>query len=354
MKRLVVVAAAVLAVNLAVAGSAQAAAIIVLPSGNVALGVNDTGELNVLHLEVTPPYPSIGGAFGSVDATGLRALFANSPEGLEFTAPGCLCEGWGVAIASLGLSGYRNRFAGDANVSLLSFTSTASSAVSVVHVVDPSSGSPVLEVTHSYTPSSSPYLYRADVTIKNLTAGSLGSGPTDLRYRRVMDWDMEPTPFDEFVTLQGWPAANLFRTSNDGFQSADPLSDIGGFGGCPTNANFVKCGPDDHGALFDFAFPALGAGEERTFQIFYGAAPSEATAMAALATVGAEVFSFGFPNIPPIGGGPAVAIFAFAGVGGVPVGPSVPEPSTFALMGSGIVGLVAVRFHKRRRLGVPC
>jgi hypothetical protein len=353
-KRVVLAGAVVLAANFLLVGAAHAAAIIVHPSGFVALGVNDTGELNVRHDEVTPPYPSTGGSFPSVDGTGVRALFANAPEGLEFTFPGCLCEGWGVAIASLGITGYRNRAAGHANVSLVSFASTASTATSVVQII--ASGSPVLEVTHHYRPSASPYLFQVDVKIKNISGGPLGSGPTDLRYRRVMDWDMEPTAFNEFVTIQGWPATNLFRTTNDGFRSADPLSTPGPVfvPVCPVNANFTKCGPGDHGALFDFAFPALGAGEERTFRIFYGAAPDEAAALAALAAVGAEVYSLGFPNIAPIGRGPVVAIFGFAGVGGRPVGPAVPEPSTFALMGSGLVGLVAVRWQRRRRPSLAC
>ncbi|GAB1388097.1 hypothetical protein MASR1M6_02780 [Rubrivivax sp.] len=62
------------------------------------------------------------------------------------------------------------------------------------------------------------------MTIKNLTTTDIAAG--DLRYRRVMDWDISPTEFNEYVTIQGVPAAlgiangsNVYRTDNNGFNS---------------------------------------------------------------------------------------------------------------------------------------
>jgi hypothetical protein len=173
----------------------------------------------------------------------------------------------------------------------------------------------VLRVTHFYHPSSTPNLYQADVTIENIS-----ESPVDLRYRRVMDWDIEPTPFNEFVTINGGTAADLEFTSDNGFATANPLGGRGSLS-CPANTDFVDCGPDDHGALFDFNFGTVAPGATKDFRIFYGAAASEAEANAALAAVGAEAFSFGQPSTinGPTLETPNTFIFAFAGIGGAPV-----------------------------------
>lgn len=353
----------------ALLSEANAAAII--DNGTVALGVQDTGALNVSHSTVTPSFPSSGGAYSSVNGTGVRGLFANGPEGYESTFPGCTCEGWGVAVASLGITGYDGN--GFSNITVMSFTSTATTANSVVTIA--SGGAPVLRVTHDFKPSASTYLYQVDVTIENISGGDLGSGATDLRYTRLMDWDTEPTPFNEFVTLQGWPATNLLNSSDDGFETANPLLATSSISACaPEGGNFTDCGPADHGARFDFGFDALLGVDnpatpdvdesKRTFTIFYGAAPSEAAADIARATVGAEVYSYGQCNTAgsalctggPRTGTPITYIFAFAGVGGTAPPPpdgggggTVPEPHGLLLLGVGLLGIVWSR--KRSRHG---
>jgi type IV pilus assembly protein PilY1 len=245
-----------------------------------------------------------------------------------------LCEGWGVA--GDGVAGYANVASGTANLTLDSFASTATTATSAVHLTS----KPGLTVMHEYAPAAGSPLntFEATVTISNTTGATI----TDIRYRRVMDWDVPYTEFTEAVTIQGWPATALLHTSDDGFESANPLSSFSPIA-CPVDANFTDCAPSvDHGALFDFSFGDLAAGESQTFSVFYGAALSETSALAALAAVGAEVYSLGQSDLSggdPVAGTPATYFFGFAGVGGTPI----PEPSLLLL-----VPMVA--YGVRRRL----
>src|SRR5262249_2407941 len=223
----------------------------------------------------------------------------------------CLCEGWGAADATSGVTGFANVSTdGVVGMKRVSFTHTASTAVSVVNIQD------TLEVTQDYHPApQTPNLYQVTATIKNLTNHQRG----DIRYRRVMDWAIVPRAFDEFVTIQGSKTASeLQYDSDNGFETANPLgprTDLGNTG------DFIDAGPADHGALFDFAFGALAAGDSKTFNIYYGGAATEVDALNAINAVGAEVFSLGEPSTPdgPTLGTPNTFVFAFGGVGGTPI-----------------------------------
>ena len=266
----------------------------------IQLGINPEG-----HLNLNGGAPSLGG----VTAVGLRYL----PTKAEATAPGCLCEGWGAADATTGTTGYADVFEdGVKNLSLVSFSSTDDTATSVVDIKN-GTGDPVMRVTHDYHPSITPNLYDAEVTIQNTS-----SAPVSPRYRRVMDWDIEPTAFSEYVTIQGRNATALLYSNDNGFQTANPL-------GARTPIAFegdaIDNGPLDHGALFDFGFPTLAPGAKLTFDIFYGAAGTETGALTAIHDVDAEVYSLGQPSTPdgPTLGTPNTFVFAFKGVGGSPV-----------------------------------
>lgn len=278
----------------------------IIGNGVIQLGVNSTAQLNV-------PGGTLSSGRAPTYTVGLRYLPTNAAS----TEPGCECEGWGVGDAVTGVAGYANNSSdgGAQNLSLVSFTHDATSATSVVIAAGK------FQVTHEYKPSPATLnLYEVNVTIENISAANV-----DVRYRRVMDWDISPTEFAEFVTLKRGTAAtsgDLYRTDNNGFNSANPFS-FWGFG--LTNVDFVDAGPSDHGALFDFNFGVLQPGQKRTFKTYYGAAGSEAGALAALGAVGAEAYSLGQPSSPggPDLGEPNTFIFAFGGIGGTPIEPPV-------------------------------
>ncbi|MFN3370366.1 MAG: PEPxxWA-CTERM sorting domain-containing protein [Sphingomonadaceae bacterium] len=96
----------------------------------------------------------------------------------------------------------------------MSFTSTASTATSVVKAGG------VFEITHAFQPSVSPDLYEVTVTIRNIS----GAAVANTLYRCTMDRDIEPTAFNEYVTIGGTAtAANVIAAVNNGFCSVDPL-----------------------------------------------------------------------------------------------------------------------------------
>jgi subtilisin family serine protease len=265
----------------------------VITAGNVGLGVNQWGSLD---LSGQPPSRS-----GTTEY-GLRYL----PNGDELLGPGCPCDGWGVADPGVGVAGYADEAVGVEGLEAGGFTHSRSSATA-----DVLAGS-TFEVIHAYAPAPGrPDLFRDHVTITNVS----GSPVQEALYRRVADWDMEPTAFDEFVTVQYSPGATkLVSTSNDGFASPNPLlpeSTLGATG------RFFRFGPLDQGAQFNFNLGPLAPDESVSFDEYIGAAANQTAAYKDLKAIGAQAYSLGEPNVPSLGlGAPNTAILAFVGIGG--------------------------------------
>lgn len=258
--------------------SRAASAGAIISSGTVMLGINPEGHL------IVPGQVLSSGREGTVDV-GLRYLDVGGVQ-WESLATGCQCEGWGVADAATGVEGHAARdWDGVRNVSVVRFESDSVSgmALSVVRVGD------VFEVSHAFRPVGD-HLYEIAVTITNIGATPVA----DLRYTRGMDWDVPPNTFTEYVTIQGTAhSATVLHASDDSFASVDPLTR---YSQVWFTGDAIDQGPGDHGAHFDFGFGALAPGASHRFRLFYGAAPDEDAALAALDQVSAEVYSFGQSN----------------------------------------------------------
>lgn len=252
----------------------------VINNGIVQLGVHPTGYLNIECPAISRSSGTNGGSL-----VGLRYMPTNG----DAASPGTPCEGWGVASADLGATGNTSRCYGNANVVPVSFTYTPSTAVSVVDVAN------TFRVTHAFNPvAATPYLYRVDVSITNIGDKAI----RDLRYTRGIDYDVPPNTFSEYITLAG-SSSFVAAWNNNGFNTFNPLAPNTG-----TVGPFTDLGPGDQGAHIDFKFGALAVGATRSFVTYYGAAPTEPSALGALAAVGASVYSLGQANWDGINGNP--------------------------------------------------
>ena len=266
---------------------------VAVSNGTIRLGIN--------------PQAHIDAIVGDGEWLGLEHV----PTGAEGLINGCWCEGWGVADRAAGLSGFAS--VGNGGVShaltVTDFTVTTETADSTVEIGDR------LRVRHLYRPSPRPELYEVDLTVENI-----GAAAADVVYRRAMDWDVPPTEFDEFVTVHGAHPRLLDATDN-GFNNVDPLLPLYDLG---ARGAFADVGPDDRGAAFDFSLGTLAPGERTTLTMFYGAASSEAAALAALDAVGADLYSLGQSNTPdgPTLGTPTTFMFGVAD-GAVASGPVI-------------------------------
>jgi hypothetical protein len=306
MRRLITLA---LAGTLAVLGLASSAAAATITNGTVTLGVNPSGSINDR-------------------ATEVGLLFNGT--GNDGTFPGCPCEGWGAGAGGpTQFQAAANEDAGNVGFQPGAFTFTGATARSVVDILR--GDTPALRLTQDFHPSpTTPNLYEITTTLENISDGPL----TDVRYERVMDWDIEPTAEQEFVTINrgSSPPDALIYSDDSGFADGLPFEAPDPIDPAAVNASYVKKGPGDQGARFRFSFGTLAAGEQKQFFLYYGAAGDEADANAAVSAAALEMFSYGQPSQPDgpdadtlpdptPGGTPNTFIWGFRAVGGSAVIP---------------------------------
>lgn len=276
-----------------VAATLDAPTFAAVSNGTLRLGINPEGHLDTI--------------VGDGEWLGLEYV----PTGAEGLINGCWCEGWGVADRATGVAGYASVANGGVShaMTVTAFAVTGETADSTVEIGDR------LRVRHVYHPSARPELYEVDLTVENI-----GSAPADVVYRRAMDWDVPPTEFDEFVTIQG-SHPRLLDASDNGFNNVNPLLPLYDLG---ARGTFEDVGPDDRGGAFDFALGTLVPGESTTLTMFYGAASGEADALEALEAVDAELYSLGQSNTPdgPTLGTPTTFMFGVTD-GAVATGPVI-------------------------------
>ncbi|WP_405931849.1 hypothetical protein [Streptomyces sp. NBC_00827] len=269
---------------------------------DVEIGVQPGGNL------ITPGgSPSAGTRTTEV---GLRY----KPTNIEaVSAVACHCEGWGIQVTPPGgvgqWSGWSHGVHGlSANAEIVSFTTTPTTATSIVRLVG--TDYPVY-VQHDFRPSSRPELYDVEVTITSLAPEA---DVPHITYRRVVDWDVEPTPTEEYVTVKA-DHENVEFASDYGLAGPDPAS------GRPVlhnSGSFTDAGPYDQGTVFDLNVPLADipgpeTWVEGSFHLYYGAAPSQDKALEALAAVGAPVYSLAKPNTPgnPGSGSPSTFVLGY-------------------------------------------
>jgi len=166
-------------------------------------------------------------------------------------------------------------------------------------------------VTHEFRPSSQKQLYEVEVRIE--TEGPPEALP-HVTYRRIVDWDVEPTPLEEYVTVNA-NHPNVEFASDHGLADPDPHT------GRPflfNQGSFTDAGPYDQGTLLDVHVPLTEPTGSETrqagvFRLYYGAAESQASALAALARLGVPVYALAKPSWPgnPGSGKPVTFILGY-------------------------------------------
>ncbi len=243
-------------------GRAETVTDTIVSNGTISLGINDTGNLIA-----GPPSEAVGLRF---DRNGHDAI-----------TPGCLCEGWGVADRTSAVSGWAGRNDGVSNVTVESFEVTSAFVRSIVLV------GPTYRVTHTYRSSpATSNLFEALVEIENLSDADVNT-----RYRRVLDWDVPPSEFEEHVSSFG-SSRLLGEVTNNGFATLDPLDEASDRG---ARGNFTDFGPADQGISIDVEV-VQPPGDTAEFLLFFGAAPSELTAQRAVTAASMEYHSLAQPT----------------------------------------------------------
>eukprot|EP01084_Bolivina_argentea_P012696 23777_1 len=306
----------------------------IIGNGDVILGVDDAGNLNVpyrqvdaLNLPATNPNKASYVGLRNGGDLGEAGVYAS-------TEAGCLCEGWGVGVTtgSGNFDAYADISVGGFSLNQIDFVGVDGGTTATSKIGDVTGR---FEVIHDFYPSpDTDYAFEAEITITNV--GSEDFSQT--LYRRVMDWDISPTEFSEYVTIQGTAATSLIYSSDNGFCHPSPFQTCTERAAGTTDVDFEDSGPIDHGAVFDFSLGALAQGESVTFYIYYGVGPGEVAVELALVAIEAEVASWAHNAGDPVTGFPYTFFFAFTAVGGDPIQPlEVVDVDCSTVQGLGVV-----------------
>jgi hypothetical protein len=266
------------------------------PSTSFSVGVGPNGEL-----------------YDNANGVGFRRL----SDGYDPLAPGSPRDSWGVETAFGSAYGDYQDF-GTQNLTGTTQSFGASSGTSV------STTSVGVTVGQSYK-FLQPNILKVTETITNTSSSTL----TGVVFQRDIDWDVAPTEFDE-NSFGGAIKGNVNDSSYYGFENPDPSVAYGS--SCSLGCNQVG----DLGGGINVTLGTLAAGASVTQIYLYGISElgesvngliAEANADGAYYWVATQSSENGlYPNL-----GANSAIIAVAS--------GVPEPSTWAMMALGVIGL---------------
>lgn len=282
-------AVAVLATALAAQASAQT---ISNGAGTVFVGIGVNGEL-----------------VNNNDGVGMRRA-----DGYDPIAPGNPRDSWGLATDGGSAFADQNDYlsAGIVSTNIVAGLNTATATTLTTFG---------LTVVQDYSFVGGGNILRIDTSVTNTTADAVNA-----IFQRNVDWDIDPTAFDENVFGPSGVASNVIDSSFNGFE--DPNADVAYgfscFGGCNETG--------DLGGGIKISLGSLLGGATRHFAYLYGinyAGDSVGTLIAQGHAAGAAYIIAGQSSE----GNGVGANSAFIGVTGV------PEPATWAMMILGFFGL---------------
>lgn len=297
---------------LATAPAGHAAGVITSPNGAYEVGINDLGNLY-------DPNTGIG--------------FRRVADGYDPIAPGTPREAYGIAAGNV--SGYADsQFFGNSNLTLVA-TNFAANSAKIDTVLDDGNGALLLlEQIYSFVGAAQNVL-RIDSIITNISGAAIDR----VLYSRNVDWDIDPTPFNEVITVDPL-GGEVVDSSYFGFENPDPLAPFFFSGGAAGGV----FGPGDLGGgmLIDFGpFTALDSRSFSVFQAINQLGQTEAQLRAQLGGAGghddinaaAMGYAFGLNAPNPT--------FLISGV-------AIPEPASMAMAGLGLIAVAALARSRRR------
>jgi hypothetical protein len=277
-------------------------------------------------------------SLGNLFDPALAAGFVRLADGYDPLGLGAPREAWGVSAG--GVSGFADPQTpvpfGVSNIVANGAPTFGAQTAAVSTFLNAGAGN-LLRIDQGYS-------FAADNVLRiSHTLTNVSGSPQAVSFRRLVDWDIEPTPFSEVVTAAGLTAPVVSASSNLGGtnESPDPLAPFTSSTG-PAGGTF---GPNNLGAALTIDLGTLAPGQATAIDLFHGLSQlgqTEADLLAQLQALGAG-FALTGASSDPLGSNAAALTL-------VPQPAAVPEPSTFALAG---VGLAALFLYARRRRPQP-